>query len=207
MAINDTLPLALLEQGLNYRLRGSPAAERLLERLQGRMLALQARDLNRSLYLLAHRSGLQVLTQSDEPAQATLSGSLASLSRLAGANTGRLPEGVALEGDIEIAEGFSQLIVLARPDLESLLSSAFGDALANTVGTGLRRAGTWIRRSLLSLGQDTSEYLRYETDLLPDRPEVTAWMDEVDRLRDDVARLAARVARLQDETTPSDPAP
>jgi ubiquinone biosynthesis protein UbiJ len=207
MAINDTLPLALLEQGLNYRLRGSPAAERLLERLQGRMLALQARDLNRSLYLLAHRSGLQVLAQSDEPAQATLSGSLASLSRLAGANTGRLPEGVALEGDIEIAEGFSQLIVLARPDLESLLSSAFGDALAHTVGTGLRRAGTWIRRSLLSLGQDTSEYLRYETDLLPDRPEVTAWMDEVDRLRDDVARLAARVARLQDDTTPSDPAP
>ena len=195
---NDALPLALLEQALNHNLRDSPAASRLLGRLQGRILALDLRELGRTLHLRAHPAGIQVLMTTEQPADAQLSGTLAGLTRLAaGAATGGLPPGVSLNGAIEVAEGFQQLLTLARPDFEALLSRAVGDALAHTIGTGLRRVGGWMRRSLTSLGLDTSEYLRYEAEMLPDRAEVDAFVDEVDRLRDDVARLAARVARLQ----------
>lgn len=195
---NDALPLALLEQALNHNLRDSPAASRLLGRLQGRILALHLRELGRTLHLRAHPAGIQVLMTTEQPADAQLSGTLAGLTRLAaGAATGGLPPGVSLNGAIEVAEGFQQLLTLARPDFEALLSRAVGDALAHTIGTGLRRVGGWMRRSLTSLGLDTSEYLRYEAEMLPDRAEVDAFVDEVDRLRDDVARLAARVARLQ----------
>ncbi len=198
MATNDALPLALLERGLNHTLRDSPAAARLLAQLNGQALALHAEELGRTLYLVAHPAGLQVLMQADRPAQATLSGTLFGLSRLAaGSASGRLPPGVRLSGEIEVAEQFQRLLALARPDFEALLARTLGDALAHSVGTGLQRIGRWVGRSLFSLGQDASEYLRYETDLLPDRFEVTAWVDEVDRLRDDVARLAARVERLQ----------
>ena len=195
---NDALPLALVEQALNHNLRDSPAASRLLGRLQGRILALDLRELGRTLHLRAHPAGIQVLMTTEQPADAQLSGTLAGLTRLAaGAATGGLPPGVSLNGAIEVAEGFQQLLTLARPDFEALLSRAVGDALAHTIGTGLRRVGGWMRRSLTSLGVDTSEYLRYEAEMLPDRAEVDAFVDEVDRLRDDVARLAARVARLQ----------
>ncbi|HMM46165.1 MAG TPA: SCP2 sterol-binding domain-containing protein [Candidatus Macondimonas sp.] len=195
---NDALPLALLEQALNHNLRDSPAASRLLGRLQGRILALHLRELGRTLHLRAHPAGIQVLMATEQPADAQLSGTLAGLTRLAaGAATGGLPPGVSLNGAVEVAEGFQQLLTLARPDFEALLSRAVGDALAHTIGTGLRRVGGWMRRSLTSLGLDTSEYLRYEAEMLPDRAEVDAFVDEVDRLRDDVARLAARVARLQ----------
>lgn len=198
MATNDALPLALLERGLNHTLRDSPAAARLLAQLNGQALALHAEELGRTLYLVAHPAGLQVLMQADRPAQANLSGTLFGLSRLAaGSASGRLPPGVRLSGEIEVAEQFQRLLALARPDFEALLARTLGDALAHSVGTGLQRIGRWVGRSLFSLGQDASEYLRYETDLLPDRFEVTAWVDEVDRLRDDVARLAARVERLQ----------
>jgi ubiquinone biosynthesis protein UbiJ len=198
MATNDALPLALLERGLNHTLRDSPTAARLLAQLNGQALALHAEELGRMLYLVAHPAGLQVLMQVDRPAQATLSGTLFSLSRLAaGSASGRLPPGVRLSGEIEVAEQFQRLLALARPDFEALLARALGDALAHSVGTRLQRIGRWVSRSLFSLGQDASEYLRYETDLLPDRSEVAAWIDEVDRLRDDVARLAARVERLQ----------
>ena len=198
MATNDVLPLALLERGLNHTLRDSPTAARLLAQLNGQALALHAEELGRMLYLVAHPAGLQVLMQVDRPAQATLSGTLFSLSRLAaGSASGRLPPGVRLSGEIEVAEQFQRLLALARPDFEALLARALGDALAHSVGTRLQRIGRWVSRSLFSLGQDASEYLRYETDLLPDRSEVAAWIDEVDRLRDDVARLAARVERLQ----------
>ncbi len=198
MRSNDALPLALLEQALNHNLRGSPAASRLLDRLQGRILALHLRELGRTLHLRAHPAGIQVLVASEQPGDAQISGTLAGLTRLAaGASAGRLPPGVRLSGTAEVAEGFQQLLTLARPDFEALLSRALGDALAHSVGTGLRRVGGWLRRSLTSVGMDASEYLRYESELLPDRTEVDAFVDEVDRLRDDVARLAARVARLQ----------
>lgn len=198
MRSNDALPLALLEQALNHNLRGSPAASRLLDRLQGRILALHLRELGRTLHLRAHPAGIQVLVASEQPGDAQISGTLAGLTRLAaGASAGRLPPGVRLSGTAEVAEGFQQLLTLARPDFEALLSRALGDALAHSVGTGLRRVGGWLRRSLTSVGMDASEYLRYESDLLPDRTEVDAFVDAVDQLRDDVARLAARVARLQ----------
>ena len=83
MATNDVLPLALLERGLNHTLRDSPAAARLLAQLNGQALALHAEELGRTLYLVAHPAGLKVLMQAERPAQATLSGTLFGLSRLA----------------------------------------------------------------------------------------------------------------------------
>ena len=127
---NDALPLALLEQALNHNLRDSPAATRLLDRLHGHILALHLRELDRTLHLRAHPAGIQVLVATEQPADARLSGTLAGLTRLAaGASTGRLPPGVSLGGAAEVAEGFQQLLTLARPDFETLLSRALGDAL------------------------------------------------------------------------------
>ena len=121
MATNDALPLALLERGLNHTLRDSPAAARLLAQLNGQALALHAEELGRTLYLVAHPAGLQVLMQADRPAQATLSGTLFGLSRLAaGSASGRLPPGVRLSGEIEVAEQFQRLLARARPGFEGL---------------------------------------------------------------------------------------
>ena len=114
---NDALPLALLEQALNHNLRDSPAATRLLDRLHGHILALHLRELDRTLHLRAHPAGIQVLVATGQPADARLSGTLAGLTRLAaGASTGRLPPGVSLGGAAEVAEGFQQLLTLARLD-------------------------------------------------------------------------------------------
>jgi ubiquinone biosynthesis protein UbiJ len=47
------------------------------------------------------------------------------------------------------------------------------------------------------LGQDFTEYLQEEGRLLPSRYELESFLTEVDRLRDDGERLAARVNRLR----------
>ena len=53
---------------------------------------------------------------------------------------------------------------------------------------------------------DGSEYLQQEALLLPARPALEQFLREVDILREDADRLAARVARLRQRMMPDDPA-
>ena len=65
------------------------------------------------------------------------------------------------------------------------------------VARGLEQGFALFQRSLRELRLDTGEYLREESGLLADEAQVRAFCDEVDRVRDAVARLERRVALLE----------
>ena len=72
-----------------------------------------------------------------------------------------------------------------------------GDSLGHPVARGLEQGFALFQRSLRELRLDTGEYLREESGLLADEAQVRAFCDEVDRVRDAVARLERRVALLE----------
>ena len=49
------------------------------------------------------------------------------------------------------------------------------------------------------MGQNIREYLQEEAREVPSRSEVESFGDDVNTLRDDVERLAAKVQRLKEE--------
>jgi ubiquinone biosynthesis protein UbiJ len=51
-------------------------------------------------------------------------------------------------------------------------------------------------RAAASLARNLSDYWLEERPLIARRADVADWVHEVDRLRDDVERLAQRIARL-----------
>ena len=104
---------------------------------------------------------------------------------------------VRIEGDVEIAQQFRELAVLLKPDLEHSLSGLLGRSGAHVLVRGLRGAADWTRASLWTGVQNLSEYLAHERGDLVSRPEAEQFLREVDELREQLDRIEARMARLE----------
>ncbi|MDW8259221.1 MAG: hypothetical protein RML32_07235, partial [Gammaproteobacteria bacterium] len=104
---------------------------------------------------------------------------------------------VQIDGDAEIAQRFYTLARLLRPDIEEALAGLLGDVPAHELARIGRYAlayGAQVARTSI---RNAAEYLAYETrDLVP-RPEADAFFRDVERLRDDTERLAARLRLLE----------
>jgi ubiquinone biosynthesis protein UbiJ len=108
---------------------------------------------------------------------------------------------VHISGDAETAQAFSELLRLARPDLEEELSRVVGDVPAHQIGQAARSVLGFARRSAETFTQNVAEFLQHESRDTPSRTEADEFSSSVDKLRDDVDRLEARLALLERKKT------
>lgn len=190
-------PLAIVEQILNGHVQESTAALDMLSSLQGKSLAIDVEGPGIKIVLSADEHRLRLAFASDAPATATVRGKpLALLAAMRGdALSGFNQSGLAMTGDGEVAEDFSTLLRLARPDLEEQLAHVIGDVLAHQAGNVVRSVHAWNRQALAALGMNTTEFLQEESRQLPARVEVEGFFAEIERLRDDAERVAVRIDR------------
>ena len=190
-------PLAIVQQILNGHIQESTAATDRLTTLADKSLAIDVVGPGVTLLLSAQASELCVSIVADVSATATVSGTpLALLLSLRGDSlSGFHASGVTLTGDAEVAEEFSVLLRLARPDLEEQLAHITGDVLAHQAGNVVRDFREWSARALDASRMNVSEFLQEESRQLPARVEVEHFYTEIDRLRDAAERVAARVDR------------
>lgn len=184
---------------LNRQIAESTAARERCERLEGRTIAVRVKNTALAVAISVEAECLALNTLDIDDPDVVISGSLLALARLAGENGEALiREGrVELTGDATIAEDFRELLRHARPDWEEQLSGVVGDGVAHGVGETVRRAGRWGREARATMRANVSEYLQEESRAVPSRFEVEEFSKDVQRLRDDVDRLAARLARLE----------
>lgn len=190
--------LTRVERHLNRLVGESTTAADLLDELKGSSFAVRVQGLGLAFVLRAEPGKLAVGTD-PEGATATLRAAPLDLLRLLGAASTADLKGTRAEltGDLQVAERFSQLLKLARPDLEDELSRWVGDVPAHAVGQAARGAGAWLQRAAAALRMNTAEYLQEERRVLPASLEAQAFYADVEKLRDDVERAAARLKRLE----------
>jgi ubiquinone biosynthesis protein UbiJ len=188
-----------LESMLNRRIAGSSRARAMLAELAGRSMELRFAATPFRLRLAASAESLSVAPAGDAPADAVIEGTPLSFLRLSTGDAARSIRagGMDVRGDAEIAEAFRRLLEAARPDLEEELSRFTGDAAAHWIAGFAREAADFGRRAGDSLARSTSEYLAEESRDVPARAEAEEFLEEVDRLREAVDRLAARVAAAE----------
>jgi ubiquinone biosynthesis protein UbiJ len=103
---------------------------------------------------------------------------------------------VRIEGDAEVAQNFSELLKQAKPDIEEELSRIVGDVAAHQIGNTVRSLLGFGKRVGDTLLQNVAEYLSEESRDVPSKTEAEEFNHDVDVLRDDVARFAARLNSL-----------
>ncbi len=191
--------LAPFESVLNRNIAGSAAAQRLCKQLEGKVLALHLTGVPLNLFFRSDGGRMTIDTQEAAAPAASLSGTPLAFMRLTGPKPEAAIRGgsIHIQGDAEVAQTFSELLNAAQPDLEEELSRVIGDMAAHQVGNAARAALGFGRRALDTFTQNVAEYLTEESRDLPTRTEADEFFADVDKLRDDVARLEARLTRLQ----------
>jgi ubiquinone biosynthesis protein UbiJ len=193
--------LAPLESLLNRNIAASTPAREILRGLSGRAFAVEVgTPAGAPLLRLRLRAGALGLTLDDgEPADAAVRGTpfalAALLARRAQGEQGA--SGVAISGDAAVAEAFEKLLRFAQPDFEEELARLAGDVPAHYAGLAARAALDWLGKARVSLSRNVGEYLTEESRDLVARAELESFLADVDVLRDDVERAAARLALLE----------
>lgn len=184
------------EKILNRNIAGSSRARALLAELQGRSLELRFAATPLRIRLSALTDALAVAPAGEDAADAVIEGTPLSFLRLASGDAAKSIRagGMDVKGDAEVAEGFRRLLEAARPDLEEELSRFTGDAAAHYAARFAREAAEFGRRAGDIFARNVSEYLTEESRDVPTRLEAEEFIEGVDRLREAVDRLEARVA-------------
>ncbi|MCP5419480.1 MAG: SCP2 sterol-binding domain-containing protein [Gammaproteobacteria bacterium] len=198
-----------LEKLLNYYLRLDPEALAAIAALNGKVLAVElviappatgsdaGGGLTATLFVQPGAEGVRVTDSHWGTPDVSIRGTPLALARQFNAQGGGLDPAVELRGDVQLGQAFQAVLASVDVDWEEHLSKLVGDTAAHQMGNVLRDLGQWGRQVLNTLMQDAGEFFQEESRALPPHGAVAEFLDEVDQLRDDVERMAARVRRLQ----------
>lgn len=192
---------AAVEVALNRYLGLEQSALEACAALAGRAIELRTESPDWSFFVEFHGGGVRIAPELTRAADVRVSGRAASLMRLAWTLTQggdeRIPQGLQVDGDVELLLRFNRILAGVGFDPEELAARFVGDAAGHRLVEGLRSLSGWGRRSLATLSLDTAEYLREETRDLARAADVEEWALAVEALRDGVARFEARLRRLE----------
>jgi ubiquinone biosynthesis protein UbiJ len=104
--------------------------------------------------------------------------------------------GIHTEGDAELLKEIFFLSRNLNWDPAEDLSHVTGDIAAERIVQSVQSAQQQLRDAAMNFSRAAAEYLTEERPLLAKPLQVSAFMQRVDVLRDDVARLELRIGRL-----------
>ena len=188
--------LAGIEKLLNRSLPRSPRAQALAVALAGRSMAVEMTGAG-AVVVSSTGERIRIERSTGAAADASISAGPFSLLALAAGASQPLPQtGASISGDSDVAQKFSELLGLLRPDPEEELALLVGDAPAHHLGRLARAAAGFAQHAARTAVTNVAEYLAHERrDLVP-RSEARQLLDGVDALRDDVDRFEARLEHL-----------
>lgn len=179
-----------------------PEHARLLKPLAGKIIAVELLPFGHRITLSPILDTVLVLADFPGPADVTLRGSPLAFARLAFSSRpqNRLFQGeIEVIGDVNVARRLQILLQQLDLDWEAWLADRAGEQLARRVADSIRGVSAWHRHAWQTFQWNLTEFLQEETRALPPPLEAEDLYRRIDRLRDDVARLEARVRRLKDK--------
>lgn len=200
--LDSLRPLAgrALEAALNRALALDPDTRASLRALAGRRLVLRMATPPLALQVTVDGERLRVGPAGDgEPdlsVRATLGGLLAQLPFLRRDDAPAVGS-LRIEGDADLARRLQRLAERFDPDWDRPFTAAFGDLVGVQVAQLVRGALRTARTAAGVVAANAADFVQHESrDVVP-REELAAFFDDVDTVRDDVERLAARIERIK----------
>ena len=191
--------MAMMEIALNRLLAMDEEVRDELLAMNGKVIKLHITGFELECCVIPSSDGVQLLADESLEADVVIRGApFALLKTAVTGDRSSVQEGdIRFEGDVYTGERFQKILQKLDLDWEEPLSQITGDVVANQVGTAVRSGHQWLKGAIDHLLRDTSEYLQEESRDVPAPAEVEIFFQTVDGLRDDAARIAARIRKLE----------
>ena len=195
----NNLLAAALERLFTGLMALDPPLKDELAPLEGRVIGLHLESAAdtppMTFYLQPGPWGIRVTDRHEGKPDVTISGTPSALARM---GLGEKGEGlftgdVTISGNTNVAQRFQTALQRMDPDFEALLARATGDVVAHQAVVLARGLWSWGRRAAADIPQDLGDTLAEEWRILVPPAALQAFGADVDRLRDDVDRLEARL--------------
>lgn len=189
-----------IEIAFNRYLDFNPKAREQSQALSGKVIGLSIRNSGLTFYFIPHQSSVQMTVERPSQVDAQIEAAVGDLISMALAENQQLAAlkgGISIHGDMQIAEQFQSLLRGVDFDWEELLAQAVGDVFAHQVGKGLRSLFGGGGGAAKQAASQTADYLLNQSNDVVSAGQIEGFLSSVDTLRDDVARLEARLLRLE----------
>ncbi len=172
--------------------------------LAGNIIQIKLLNTAASFTFLIEHDGIQLLTGQVGEVNVRITGTPAALlAYVAAQRYGQRPPAnelashLEITGDIALAQQLTALVKKMEIDWEEQLAGYVGDTLAHKSAQLIRTGWSMVKGLGVKLESDLGEFLKYEKDMIADADELEEFNRAVDELRDDLARLKQRMARLE----------
>ena len=168
-----------------------------LNKMAGKVVGVSLEVPKLEFFLLIKEDTIRVCADFSEQPDTWIRGGFFDLVKLGldrGGDTS--PAHLEIIGDVQLGQRLQQLFSEIEFDWEELLAPIIGDIATNQFSEGLSVANDFIARCVDSLAFSSGEFLREESTSTPTQQEITYFIDGVEKLRDTVERLDARLHRI-----------
>ena len=179
---------------INHLLAQEPWARQQLAVHAGKLACIDTGAV--ALRLRVDSAGMLAAAPADMPANVTIRVKLSDMPLIL-QNRERAFSYVKIEGDAEFANAISQLSKGLRWEAEHDLEKVVGPMLATRLVAGAKDAAAFVRTGQQKLAENVAEYFLDEQSMLIRPSTLQEYSTGVTRVRDDVERLAKRLARLE----------
>ncbi len=170
-----------------------------LKKINKKIIALEFENTQLKLYIKPIENSLSIKTECDvNPDVSIVTTPVSFIKTILSSKNQHpiLPINMKIVGDTNLARDFQNIISNLKVDFEEPLSGYLGDTLAFQIGRFLRKASNATFSIVETIMSDTSEYLRFEIELLPDELLINEFNKEVDCLRDETELISKRIDKL-----------
>lgn len=197
-----TAALAFTESAVNRLLFHDPATLKRLEAVDGKILKVIVKDYEVSFWIRFSNDSFHFASAGPAEVDTQIESTSAIYLKLVQSDnpqTVLANEDVHIQGSSQIllsyAEAFSDLDI----DLEGLLADYFGDMTGQFLGQGLRKTFGFAQSIQKKFHSDLSDWLHYESGLLPFEYQVDEFKQRLQSLRTRLDRLEAKARLIEIE--------
>lgn len=177
-----------------------------LQELDGKTIKLDISDWNLSFYMLPKHHGIECRKTISSDPDTIISGTLQNLFKVGIAQDKHQAikhNKIQFSGDAHTGIAMQQVLSNLDIDWEAHIANIVGDTPAHLLGQGFKKALNFGKSVVSSLQRNTDEYIHHEAKLCPTPSQLETFYQDINKLRNDVERLEAKINHLKSKRAPA----